>query len=103
MQITLKGRQCGKTHDMVRKVMAVGEDAIMVVFSKEEKDRIIKVYKMNYPNIGDRVLTFSDRKELIKEHPSTWNLYVDNADIILQMLLGWGISEITMTKGKEDV
>ena len=102
MQITLKGRQCGKTHEMVKKVMST-EKAIMIVFSKKEKDRIIELYKSEYPNIVDRILAFSDRGELIKEHPSTWNLYVDNADIILQMLLGWGISEITMTKGKEDV
>ena len=97
MQITLKGRQCGKTHEMVKKTMST-EKAIMIVFSKKEKDRIIELYKSEYPNIAKKVLFLYETETRHGMYPYGWDLYVDNADLILQRFLGGNIKGITMTK-----
>ena len=103
MDIIVGARQCGKTVRMIEEIRK-NKDAVLIVFSEEEKRRLIHRYT-TYKRNNVKVCGFQDRiisVGKLKSHhighfdPGT-QFYVDNADILLENFLGVGILKASLT------
>lgn len=101
MKIVIQPRRFGKTEELVNKILSLPKDNVtnpaLIVFSEAEKQRIVGIY----PKIKEIIYTVEEvRNGKFIGHPSTRELFIDNADIILQNLFGWTINTISLTGDK---
>ena len=95
MRIDVSGRQSGKTHRMIQ-WMRDNEDAIMIVFSDAEAKRLIDTYDPDHIfGLWNRIVSL----HAYQKSPQSFFrpvIGVDNAEFILQALLG-NVQYITMS------
>lgn len=96
MRMDISGRQSGKTRKMIR-WLNVNPDAIMLTFSEAEAERLRDLYD------PDRDREIYNRIVSVHSYMKTRNtsffrpqIGVDNAELVLQNLLG-DVTYITMT------
>lgn len=93
MRILSKARRDGKTYSVVELFMK-DIHAVLVVFSRIEKLRIIKDYKISNKEKQQRIVHHTDalRGLQISE------IYIDNLDMVLQGLFRHPITLATLTE-----
>lgn len=98
MKIYANGRQTGKTTQLVR-WLGVHPDGVLVVYSAQERDRILKEYINVDP---DRIKTIAAVLEgkLRGRNPRPI-IAIDNLDLILPQIMGGTIGPVTLTPEEE--
>lgn len=106
MRVDYSPRQSGRTTRMVQQLF-LNENAILLTFSEKEAERIKSelnhqdVFLPNpsmLENVCNRILfwkTFVNRKHGYKERQK---IMLDNADYVLEQVLGTYIDDISITK-----
>ncbi|KKM66211.1 hypothetical protein LCGC14_1483450 [marine sediment metagenome] len=88
-------RRGGKTHAMIEAMKAQGSDAVLMVMNQREAQRIHHEYDLPLKQI----VVAKDIEKLRGRFPRP-RLYIDNAELILEQLLGEQIDTMSVTVGK---
>lgn len=99
MDIICGDRGCGKTTKLIKKSAVFG--GVIVCFNKKEAERVAFLAEVMNLNIRHPI-TYDDF--LLKRYypHGIKELYIDNADLLLQYMANVNIKSITITKENED-
>lgn len=86
LRIIAKGRCAGKTHDLVMAALDDPQSIIMVI-SASERDRIHRLYGFPLHRIVTPGMQTTRGRDC--------NLYIDNAEMVLETLFGAPIAGVT--------
>lgn len=93
--IELSARGCGKTTRMIEWLRS-GPNRLMLVISEQERRRIIS--EKDNLDLANKIVTFEMyRRQIRRASQGIQEIGIDNADIILEDLIGRPISKMTMT------
>ena len=93
MEIEIGKRQTGRTTNLIKKTIK-NEDACLVVIHQNEKKRVQNLE----PKIKDRVFTFQEVQDIRFSASKFKEVYIDNADWILQSLIRKEITLMSLEK-----
>lgn len=86
MEIIMRGRAGGKTHELLR-LMAANPSSVMVCFGAASADQTERFAQRLYPDVrwSGRFVSCHEPERL---RGRSGDIYVDNVDIVLAALLG---------------
>lgn len=98
MKVIHELRSYGKTYQLIHEIQDEPETGL-VVFSNQEKERIIHLYKLD----RNRVFTVQEIKRGLDRGRGITKLVIDNVDLVLFELLQRNFTTITVTKDENEL
>ena len=96
MKLLVGGRRAGKTYKVIE-AMRTDPAIVMICFSHQSAD----ICKKEYPDVADRILP--PVKEHLQGFHTKRKYILDNADILLENLLGTMLYGATMTAAVTEI
>ncbi len=103
MRMDIRGREAGKTRDLIKWMVESSDPAApasrkgIVVAYNQHRNRVLEQIEHMYPGQGrdwtDRVFTVAEVKGLARDY---WELGVDNIDIVLAEVFDNRVSVATL-------
>ena len=92
MRVIIRPRAAGKTHDLVElfseKIQSLVGSHIIVVLNRQAKDDILYLYGRSHGIKNYHVITFDDLLDPRSMGVGGSFLYIDNADLLLEVIAG---------------
>ena len=106
MKIIIRPRRAGETHDLVElfsaKIQSLVGSHIIVVSNEQARKQLIAQYGISHGIRRHHVITFSELLDPQSMGVGGSALYIDNADLLLEVIVGRlhsPIAAITMNGG----
>lgn len=105
MNIDISPRGSGKTTRAIEWLKKDLEKRVLITYSHEEENRL----KHLYPECSHRIVDWRSYMDSMKSGGSSFSriqnprLMIDNADMFIQKIFDWNVTDLTFTKDEIDL